>query len=808
MPSLLGFDFTETINNKSSVIRNYQVIDGKAVISLFQNGQFSPYPTLANASSGSVEKIKNVSEIHSDDANDISISSIIAYTNETNEKGQFRTPAMKLNYSHFAYLKDVGVLPCNRLIIARRFSAGVGNDLTALTSEALSTIVGYYSDAEDVLSIKFNEVYTDAEGSFEEVLNQIGEDVITSIDNKTKSAGSMAGGLFNLIPLPGITEGLQLEALNALGLSGEGQGSGASPLGNPNLIREARRRQVPGKGEAGSALSCEFNIKLVVEYEQKFINGVDPTLVYFDIIQNALTFGTSDAAFQFSAALAGGANKLIANLISGDINAIISSITQFVSKLINLITDRVTKLLDAIIKELEESGESDEKKEEESDEDAEEGNKNQAEIDAAKSIKDSVIKLLGEAVKTTLGTVISRYKVRLVGIANALTGSPSTPWHVTIGNPKKPWFTSGDLECTSVNVTMGKMLAFNDLPSSIKIEIDLKNARNLGAQEIFNRFNSGRGRSYVRANKSFVETPDALIQQEVKRITDEENKKKDAETQAKAPTQEKKAETNQTTDETKKATDEQNTSIPIPVDSYVVSESKFQSKYEWGTTQPLPPPNQVKTGDDTTPVITSTVETKPSQQSANDPNVTTSAIPPGSTAAPAPTQQTPGAQPIGSTQSPAVVLPTNPQASGASASTLNGTVSVSNDATASPPPPENVTPTPKAASTEWRPGKKVSSGSFNQQGISTEWTLKQGDTPGNYVGSWQSSGGVYGDTKVRAISFTQSVTEPNPKAGQPITEDSDEIEYREDADYAREQIYYEAQLEFEARIKAAGLKLI
>jgi hypothetical protein len=79
---------------------------------------------------------------------------------------------------------------------------------------------------------------------------------------------------------------------------------------------------------------------------------------------------------------------------------------------------------------------------------------------------------------------------------------------VTIGNPKKPIFSSGDMLCKEVSLTVGKNLAFNDLPSYIKIEFTLENARSLGAQEIFNRFNTGRGRSYTRVGKSFVESPD------------------------------------------------------------------------------------------------------------------------------------------------------------------------------------------------------------------------------------------------------------------------------------------------------------
>jgi len=108
--------------------------------------------------------------------------------------------------------------------------------------------------------------------------------------------------------------------------------------------------------------------------------------------------------------------------------------------------------------------------------------------------------------KTAANTIISKYRVRLGGIMSALSGEASTPWHVTIGNPKRPVFSSGDMLVEEVTIDLGNTLSFNDLPSNIKIGFTLTNARSLGAQEIFERFNCGGARivgpSYgAKANK-------------------------------------------------------------------------------------------------------------------------------------------------------------------------------------------------------------------------------------------------------------------------------------------------------------------
>lgn len=680
MGSPLGIVFTnensglQTING-GGVNKNYRVVQGKAVKSIFDSGQFSPYPESFNPQSGSVDKIRFAADIHNDESNNIDINSIIKYCSNP------KYPAMKLDYAHFAYLKNLGVYPNNRLIIARRFSGGVSNDLTSIKSTPLATIVSWVPESEEnFFSIKFNEEYVEADGSFEEVLNEIGEEVIASRDNKGGALGKMVSEAFNIIPLPGLMEGVQLEIMKKMGITGGDFGIGSSPIGNPNIIREAKRRKTPGKGEAGAGLSAAFEIKMEVEYEQKFINGVDPTLVYLDIIQNALTFGTSDAVFQYSSAFATGVSGLIGNLISGDVTAIAKAIYEFVGHLIAAIGTVVRELATKLVKP------------------DDEGEEELSEKEPGEQIAIITAAFVGTFTRATVGHVVSKYKVRLLGIANALTGSPSTPWHVTIGNPKKPIFTSGDLQCTSVELSLGKTLAFNDLPSSIKLTISFQNARNLGAQEIFNRFNTGRGRSYVRLIKSFVEQNDAVLTKE--QLDEIDKKVKDANAESDKKTEElvaQAANSNQNgeNDPNKKNNGdgkiEKNNQTEDPVktakDDYPVDFNNPSGGVAWGLEQSQPPAaNNVVTGDATTAKTEPTTETKPSNQSANDPNTTTSNVPPDSQAQPAPT------------------------------------------------PP-----------TEWEVGKSVGKNILTEGNIRVEWEVKQGGSPGNYDISVRGTGGGSGE---------------------------------------------------------------
>ena len=112
-----------------------------------------------------------------------------------------------------------------------------------------------------------------------------------------------------------------------------------------------------------------------------------------------------------------------------------------------------------------------------------------------------IINKLGNSVAAT----VRKYREEIYGIVNALSLSPSTPYHVTIGNPLRPVFCSGDMYTSTVTLTLGKTLAFNDLPSDIKLEFTLQNARPWGLSEIMAKFNTGNLRT-INATKDFRST--------------------------------------------------------------------------------------------------------------------------------------------------------------------------------------------------------------------------------------------------------------------------------------------------------------
>jgi hypothetical protein len=453
-----------TVTNTSNGTQNNQELqyqtNGAYTNSLFgdtstNENQIAFYPTALKDGTDQQVVASKLGTIHSDDINDTSIGSLISYTEKYN--------AMKLKAIDFAYLKQVGVFPNNRLMVARRFRQPVGDDLTTYTGNPIATLLSWAPEDTDFLEIKYGEEWMDAEADLTSILN----------DMTGGEGGTNAAGGFGAIPLPGFTEALQYKVMKSLGLTDVE--SENLPSGNPNLIRQAKRRATVDKTKPGSGLKATVSIKMAVEFEQKFIAGVDPTMSWMDIVANALSFGTSNSEFQFKGAVSDSIKNLLDKLSKGKIE---EAITDFLTSIINAISDVGKQLITDLTN-----------------------------VNASTDAQPDPTALLEKALaplRTITAGVISKYKVRIIGIVNAITGQPSTPWHITIGNPKKPIFSSGDMLVEDVTMYLGPTLAFNDLPSSIRLEFTMTNARPLGKQEIFRKLNTGKGRSYKSAQDVFA----------------------------------------------------------------------------------------------------------------------------------------------------------------------------------------------------------------------------------------------------------------------------------------------------------------
>ena len=428
--------------------------------------------------------------LHNNDVYDTSILNIVEKTAGS---------AAALRPSDFAYLKNLGVYPNNRLIVCRRFGGPQIDNIFGIKSNPIVVLISWRIPGEDFLDISFGEQWEAAQADFTDIVNGIGQDIL-----KMSPLGQAGGEMFSAIPLPGWSETLTRIVLAKIGVYEKTAGGDRLPAGNPNLIKEAKRRKTVAQGEAGSGLDCKVSIKVTVEYEQKFISGIDPTIVYMDILQNALRFGTSPSD---NYGLRGG--------FGADIIAAVKNPKILLTKVVDALRNAVNEVKATVMKFFKEFVDEAAAASAEADaavaaggeeEDPEESGKPdpaelQKEADEKKKAAEDAKKgsdlftTFFDTIGSALSKTVNKYEQAVKGVVYALTGMASTPWHVTIGNPLRPIFCSGDMYTTTVQLTMGSTLAFNDLPANIKIDFTLENARPWGLQEIMAKFNTGNVRS-------------------------------------------------------------------------------------------------------------------------------------------------------------------------------------------------------------------------------------------------------------------------------------------------------------------------
>ena len=468
----------------------FSVFSGGAAVKAW--GNISTVGKEENAGLGLDDSYNGITRktLHNNDVYDTSILNIVEKTSGS---------AAALRPSDFAYLKNLGVYPNNRLIVCRRFGGPQIDNIFGIKSNPIVVLISWRIPGEDFLDISFGEQWEAAQADFTDIVNGIGQDIL-----KMSPLGQAGGEMFSAIPLPGWSETLTRIVLAKIGVYEKNAGGDRLPAGNPNLIKEAKRRKTVAQGEAGSGLDCKVSIKVTVEYEQKFISGIDPTIVYMDILQNALRFGTSPSD-----------NYGLRGEFGTDIIAAVKNPKLLLKKVVSALKEAiedVKKTVMGFFKEFTDEADAAEKEaykakwqadngQEPADPEVEDPAVAQKELDekikAAKDAREGsdLFTKFFETIGSALSKTINKYEEAVKGVDYALTGMASTPWHVTIGNPLRPIFCSGDMYTTTVQLTMGSTLAFNDLPANIKIDFTLENARPWGLQEIMAKFNTGNVRS-------------------------------------------------------------------------------------------------------------------------------------------------------------------------------------------------------------------------------------------------------------------------------------------------------------------------
>lgn len=458
---------------------------------------------------------------------------------------EFQKGSKTLRPSDFSYLRDLGVYPINRLIILRRFAEGVvvTDDLNQIGVNPISVVIGWVKEDLDLFNLSFNEEW--------DVQNKMLHEIIADIlKNEFK-----VGGADKVIPSPGWTQGLLFGFLKKMGLVAEDSNAYDIPFGDPNLLREAAYRDYTKQG-----LKSTMNITFETVYEQKLIGEFDPATAMLDTIRNLLRMGTSETRYIFSAeseilkklteAVNNKGNSVDAwsEVIKKIVTAFIDATTETFSELFGKNPEDVNKEFQEKIDKGETSEETklrsnenrmkvietnnskgwfDKDREEykklkeenktlretiQQKQDREQTKKSEAETNetvgmaGAAAQNNSVLSSMldettttGKFLKSILASTFAKHRWPIRGSIGVMTGQPTTPWHITIGNPWSPIISAGNMIVDKIDLSAKGELGFNDMPIFVNTNISLRFGRNLGSKEIEKIFNNGYQRIY---NKS------------------------------------------------------------------------------------------------------------------------------------------------------------------------------------------------------------------------------------------------------------------------------------------------------------------
>jgi len=406
--------------------------------------------------------------------------------------------SLKISSSDFAYLRDIGVLPINRLMILRRYPVGVivPVDLNDLPdTKPIATVIGWVKKDTELLTFSFNEVWKTHTIPLMDMITRIIKD-------------EFGPDLSSIAPIPGWGIGFMFSIMNKMGLTNYDAMN--VPIGDPNLLKESTTRQHEEYG-----LNSQFNFSLDTTYEQKYIAGIDPTVTHLEILNNLTIMGTSDvtvigkAGSTLLASLrsananptnGGGWGKLVSDVFTSFVSALSATLGEVGKDVVGFLG--VNKKQDPGFRPQRE-GERDGKYEDEKakyEEAQKQKNYEEASsgagFDLATKGLDSVLN--SPLVSKILASTLARYQWPLRGAISMFTGEASTPWHLTIGNPYNPLLSMNNIICNSVVITYGKDMGFNDVPRTMDVKITLTQGRSLGKQEIYALFGVTYKRNYKK----------------------------------------------------------------------------------------------------------------------------------------------------------------------------------------------------------------------------------------------------------------------------------------------------------------------
>lgn len=373
------------------------------------------------------------------------------------------SPGYQFRYEDFVYTKYYGKIPNNQMLTLRRFAFPVEDNI--IRPVQFNADGKPFKNLQPALAQAITFMGEKPGNSMKEILKftvgfkwKTAESKLQEINSQPRDRGKL-GSMIDSIPFSQNIQG---------GLAGESatqtrrrqaQGSDWDPMKQTypnhelsplNIIKNVQVR------ESGLTFSQEFSLKF--HYDLKGIPGVSPKLAFLDVLANLLVLTYNQAPFWGGAVRYTGGGKVgkpfgdLKKLQSGDLKGFMGSVVKDLSK---TITSGVQDLL-----------------------------------------KGGDSKILNNVIGGAMMDLLGGPQGAKVAAA-FLTGDPTGPWHLTVGNPLNPIAVIGNLACTNAEFEFDGPLGYEDFPTKLAVTIKLKPARERDKADVESMFNAGRGRLYL-----------------------------------------------------------------------------------------------------------------------------------------------------------------------------------------------------------------------------------------------------------------------------------------------------------------------
>lgn len=438
----------------------------------------------------------------------------------------------RYRYADFMYCKDLGKISNNHMITLRKFAIPVGDNIFRSTvaktagegkDDPMSSIgdVGRMITWFDTDDNKLSDIMSyEYEASWKKLDAKIQQLDSQEDDEGRGIAGKIINNLspgYNLQSAHGINSGGLLgQLMNSMGIGAnthEYQHNDVALGRNyDNNKVYTPRDTIQDTHVYEGKLTFKHEFTLNFSYKLRAYDNINPKSAFLDLLGNILTVTYRKGTFwggkseilgakpnkagwqKYNNVLKGLSDaggdlwKNIFHLEGANTDGLLSALAQFGSSLLDIIKGAGMDIGGGASRAMQTA------------KDFLSGNITANEVMG--KVKTSVQAGAQKAADLNLGQVMMGSiknklgRPALYAFDSLLTGAKVGLWHVTIGNPKNPIATFGNLIMTNAKITHSGPLGFDDFPTDLHVSVTLKHAMSRDATEISKMYTKGQNGIY------------------------------------------------------------------------------------------------------------------------------------------------------------------------------------------------------------------------------------------------------------------------------------------------------------------------